>query len=86
MGRGPSGRFGSGRETISVVRDGSGDLRGGLGRVGGPSRRFGTGRGTRGEVWDGFERPSERSGTGWETLGEVWDGLGDSCGEPGRVG
>ena len=45
------------------VRDGSGDLRGSPGRVGGQSGRSGTGRRTLGEVLDGLG-PTGRSGTG----------------------
>ena len=53
MGQGPSGTFCTGRETLGMVRDGSGDSWGGPGRFVGPSRRFETGRGTLWEVRDG---------------------------------
>ena len=41
------------RGTLEEVRDGSGDPRGGPGRVGGPSGMFVTSRETHGEVRDG---------------------------------
>ena len=41
------------RGTVIEVRDGSGDLRGGLGQVGGPSVRYGKGRRSLGEVRNG---------------------------------
>ena len=53
------------------VRDGSGDHRGGLGRVAGPSERSGQVGG-----------PSERSGMGRGTIGEVRDGSEDFWGGP----
>ena len=53
MGRVSYGRSGTGRGTPLEVRDGSGDSRGGPGRVGGPSSRCWTGHGTLGEVMDG---------------------------------
>ena len=49
MGRGLSGWFKTGRDTLGV----------GPVRVGGHSVRFGTGRETLGEVWDGLEDPRE---------------------------
>ena len=53
MGGRPSMRFGTGWGTAGEVRDGSGDPRGGPGRVEGPSGRSGTGRRTHGEVLHG---------------------------------
>ena len=49
------GRSKKGRVTIGKVRDGSGDPRGGQGRVGEPSDRSRTGRGT-------LEKVRDRSG------------------------
>ena len=69
------GRSGTCRETLVEVRDGSGDLRGSLERVGVASRKSGIDRGTHGEVRD-------RSGT----LEEDRDGSGDQRRGPGRVG
>ena len=43
--------------TVGVVRDWSGDPRGGLGRVGEHSLRSGTGRRTFGEVREGSGHP-----------------------------
>ena len=57
MGRGPTGRFGTGQETLWEVRDGSEDPWGCPGGIGGPSGWFRTGRDTLGEVWDGLEDP-----------------------------
>ena len=54
----------TGRGTLGEVWDGSGDSRGGLGRVLGPLGWSGTGRGTLREVQ-----------TGRGTLGEVRDGF-----------
>ena len=65
---GPSGKFGTVLGTLREVRDGSGDARGGTGRVGGLSEKSGTGCGTLGEDW--------------ETLREVRDGSGDPRGGP----
>ena len=76
--RGPSIRFGTGREVLQGVCDG---------------RAFGRSE-TSGEVlrkvWDGSGDPpkdpgqdrghSRRSVTGWGTLPEVWDRLGDTPG------
>ena len=51
------GRFGTGQGTLEEVQDGSGETRGGQGRVGGPSGRSVTGRGTLEEVRDGSGDP-----------------------------
>ena len=48
----------TGRGTLQEVWNGSGNMPGGLRRVGGLSRRFGTGRGTLREVWDRSEDTS----------------------------
>ena len=50
--RNGSGRSGTGRGTIGVIRDGSGDHWGGPGRVGGPLGMFGTSWGNLGEIRD----------------------------------
>ena len=76
------GRCGTGWETNGEVRDGSGDIWGGPGRVKGPLGRSGTGLEKCGTV----EAPTGRSKTGQETLREVRDGLGDPRGGPERVG
>ena len=60
-----------GRGTLVEVRDGSGALHEGLGRVGCPKRCLGL-----------VEEPSERSGMGQGTLLEVRDGSGDPSGGP----
>ena len=84
------------RETLSEVRDGSGDPPGCPGWVRGPSERSGTGWGTLQEVQNRLGgppeglglvgRPSRTSGTGWGTHLEVRDGSGNSPKGPGRVG
>ena len=84
-----------GRETLGEVWNGSGDLRGGTGRVAGPSERFGTGWKTSPEVRDGSEEPTkgsgwfggpyQRSGMGRGTLGEVRYGSRDPRGLFGMV-
>ena len=81
------GRSGMGCLTLGEVRDGSGDPRGGPGRVEGPSGWYGQGRGTLGEVWDELGehrggpgrvgRPSRRFGTGGAKIEKVRDKLGD---------
>ena len=53
-----------GRGTLGVVLDGSGEPRGGSGRVGDPAGRSGTGRRTFGVDRDGSENF-------WEDLGRV---------------
>ena len=81
---GPSGKFWSERWTPGEVRDGSGDPREDLGRVGNIGEfRDGSGdpRGVLGRV-GGL---SGSSRTGWGTIGEVRDRLGDPRGVSGRV-
>ena len=56
----------TGRGNLKEVRNGSEELRGGLGWVRGLSKRFETGR-----------TPSGKPETGWRTLREVRDGSGD---------
>ena len=73
------------RLTLGEVRDGSGDPRGGPGRVEGPSGSSGTGRGTLGEVWDGSRDPRGVPEMGRGTLGEVRDGSVDPQKSLGRV-
>ena len=51
--RGPSRRSGTGRGTLSEVRDGSRDHLEGPGRIVEPSWMSGTGWGTLQEVWNG---------------------------------
>ena len=70
--------------TFLEVQDGSGEPRGGPGRVEGPWRKSGMGQGTLPEVRDGLGDPpvglgwvggpSGKSGTGRGTQGEVWNG------------
>ena len=72
MGRGPSGRYGTGRGTILNARHGLYDPRVGLGRVVGPSGRSRTGWGTLGDLRD----RSGRSEMGWETREEARDRSG----------
>ena len=69
---------------LGEIWDGSGDPRGGLGRVGGLSGRSANGsgdpRGSLGQVWEPSGRSFtgrgtlERSVTGRGILGEVWNG------------
>ena len=63
-------RFGTGRGNLGDVRVKSGNLWGGLGRVGGPSGSSKTGRATLGEI----RGTLGRFGTGRGTLGVVCDG------------
>ena len=57
MGRGPSGRYGTGRGILGEVHDGSGDPWRGPGGVVGPSERSGRGRRTLEKVRDGSSDP-----------------------------
>ena len=76
-----------GQEYLGVVRDGSGDPRGGQGRVVGPSGRSGTGQVTLAEDQDGsWDRrgglgrvggPSGKFGTDRGMLEKVYDGSGN---------
>ena len=72
---GPSGMSGKGRGTHVEVREGSGDPRGGRGRLG--YRPWGLGR---------VGGTSHWSGMGRGTLGNAWDGSGYPRGGRGRVG
>ena len=79
------------RGTLREVQDGSGDPRGGLGRVWGPSGKSRTCRETLGVVRNGSETSGTDRGThgefrdGWGTLGEFRDGSGDPRGGRGWV-
>ena len=77
--RGGPGRF---VRPVGEDRDGSGDLRGCLERVG--VFRHGSGNPPRGpgRGWG----PAGRPGTGRGSLGVVWDGPGDPRGVTGNVG
>ena len=90
MGRGPSRRCGTVWGTLREVRDKSGHILGGPGRVRRHSRRSGTDWGTLVEFRDGsgdpkrgprrVRGPSGKSGMGRVTLSEVRDGSGDPTG------
>ena len=69
--------------TLEEVRDGSGDPRGGSGRVGGPSWRFGTVRRTLGRSETGLVTLQKFGTVRWTIL-EVRDEPGDPRGGPGR--
>ena len=72
-GWGTLGKIRDGSVSLKEVLDGSGDPRGGLGRVGGHSWRSGICRGTIGV-----------SGTGCGTLKDFQDGSEDPWGGPGQ--